>query len=245
MFRVDNSDIKDLESELKTFKERAVPFATRNTLNLAAFDAMKRGKAKARTDMVLRNKFTERSIQVEQARTLNVAAQESVVGSTQDYMEDQEFGATKTSGGKKGVPIPTTTASGEGMGAQPRRRLPRAANKLSKVQLSKRTGGGFKSRKQEVFVRVLETVRSGKKFMYLDTGRKQAIYKIQGRGRVDKQGRIAGVRMRMVYDLSRRTIGIPRSPWLKPSVDDTSKQIPEFYRESLIFQLKKHNLFRG
>lgn len=245
MFNVDDRGIRKLETDLNKFKERAVPFAVRDTLNRTIFDARRESIGKVRTDMVLRNKFTERSIQVDRARGLNVQTMEAVVGSTLDYMEDQEFGATKTSRGKRGVPIPTTTASGEGEGGRPRRKVPRAANRLARVKLSKRTGGGFKSRKQETFLRIKATVEAGKRFLYLNTGRKQAIYRVQGRGRVNKQGRITGIKMKMVYDLSRRSVTINRNPWLKPSTDISSERIPEFYRRSLTFQLKRLGLFSG
>lgn len=245
MFDISSPGTIKLERDLERFKEQAIPFAVRNTLNRAAFGTQGRGKAKVRSDMVLRNSFTEKSIQVERARGLNVAIMEAAVGSTLDYMEDQEFGTTKVSGGKRGVPLPTTTASGEGMGAQPRRKLPRAANRLGRIQLGSQTGKGFKSKRQEIFLRVRETVRAGHKFLYLDTGRKQAIYQVKGRGRVDKQGRITGIRMRMVYDLTRRSVNIPKSPWLKPSFDGMLREIPKIYERSLVFQLKRHNLFTG
>ena len=37
MFTMNDEDIKQLESDLKTFAIRAYPFATKNTVNRAAF----------------------------------------------------------------------------------------------------------------------------------------------------------------------------------------------------------------
>jgi hypothetical protein len=203
-----------------------------------------RVKARIRKEFVLRNKFTAKSIRVEKTRTLRVNAQESVVGSIASYMEDQEFGGTKIKKGKKGVPLPTTVASGEGRGVRPRGRLPRGPNKLAKIRLSSK-GKGFKSKRQEIFLKVLFAARSGHKFVFLDTGRKQALYRVKGRGRVDKAGRITGIKMDMIYDLSHSSIRIPRTQIFLPTTIATQKQMPLLYRDALIFQLKRRGLFKG
>ena len=88
--------------------------------------------------MILRNQFTTRSIQVRQTKTLQVSRQKAAVGSTANYMEDQEFGAVKSKTGKQGVVIPTSYSSGEGKNAYPRTRLPKKANRMPSIRLGKR-----------------------------------------------------------------------------------------------------------
>ena len=151
MFTANDKDLKQLEKDLKTFADRAFPFATKNTLNKAAFTAQKIARKDVSVKMVERNRFTQQSIQVEQTRTLNVRQQRSTVGSIADYMEDQEFGAVKRKKGSEGVSIPTGYSAGQ-QGQQPRTRVPRKANKLASIRLSKK-GSRASSRVQRNFNR--------------------------------------------------------------------------------------------
>lgn len=245
MFKHDISKIEKYEDDLKKFAERAYPFATREMLNNTAFNAQDRIRAEIKRKFTLRNTHTRRSIEVEKAGTLNVRNQMSVVGSTAPYMEDQEFGTVITKKGKKGVPIPTSVASGEGRSAIPRRRLPTRVNKLKSIELSRRGSKRFKTRKQEVFLKTLFAARSGSKYVFLDTTRKQAIYRIKGRGRIDKKGRITGIKMDMVWDLTRDAVSLSRSPTIFPMAIESQKQQPFFYVKALEFQLKRQGLFKG
>ena len=65
MFQINDDDVKQLESDLKTFARRALPFATKATVNGAAFNAQREAKQNVREDMLTRNRFTEQSIRVE------------------------------------------------------------------------------------------------------------------------------------------------------------------------------------
>ena len=236
MLKIDDDPIKQFESDLKTFASRAYPFATKNTLNGAAFDARKRYVSNAKDSMTLRTKFTERSMRVEPVRGLNVSRQRSVVGSIAPYMDEQEFGGIKRKTGKTGVPIATSVASGEGEGVRPRRRLVPRSRKLSNIALRNK---GIKalSKKQKNFLKVKETAKSGRKFVFLDVRRHPGIYRVTG-----------GVRrpqVKLVWDMSKESVVIPRNPMLAPAVRETERIMPELYRDSLIFQLKRQNLFRG
>lgn len=235
MFKINDKDIKRMEGDLKAFADRALPFATKNTLNQAAFTAQREAREGIRKTMTLRNPFTERSIQVEQTRTLNIRQQAAIVGSTADYMEVQEFGGSKVRKGKEGVAIPTTYSAGQGEGVQPRTRLPRKPNKLTNIRLSQRNKGRG-SRRQRNLVAVKQAASSGSKYVFLDLGRRQGIFKVTGGKRRPK--------VRMVHDLSRDSVTIPKSPWLGPAVAATVPKIPQLYAASLRFQLKRLNLFR-
>lgn len=235
MIKFDIEQIKQFESDLKTFAERAYPFATKETVNTSAFKARERIHAGMRKNLTLRNKFTVNSVQVVPTRTLNVRAQEATVGSIASYMEDQEFGATKTKTGKVGVSIPTTTASGEGRGARPRRRVVRGANRLSKIRL-KHSGIKGMTKGQKIITKIKQTAESGNRYTYLDFDRHPGIYKITGGKKKSK--------IHLIHDMSKKSIRIPRTPIFAPATIATQKQMPLIYERALIFQLKRQGLFK-
>ena len=226
-------DWKELERQLGSFVERAIPFATRNTLNAGAFAMQKDIKRELKRDFTLRNQHTVRSIQVEKARTLNMGNMEAVVGSTAGYMEDQEFGTTKSKQGKKGVAIPTGYSAGQ-KGAQPRTGLPTEPNTLKNIQLNKKGRKGS-SRKQKNVVAIKQAARSGKRFVYLDLGTSEGIFKVIGGPRYN--------RIRMVHDLSRQSVEIPAKPWLKPAEVRILTKMPAIHLKSLKFQMERLGLF--
>lgn len=234
MFAVNDSDIKQMESDLKTFASKALPFATRNTVNGAAFEARKIAQTGIRENMVNRNRFTVQSVRVEQTRTLNIRNQAAIVGSIADYMADQEFGAIKNKTGKEGVVIATSYSAGQGEDAQPRTRLPRKPNKMANIQLQKRRKKGS-SRKQQNLVAIKQAAKTGRKYVFLDLGRRQGIFKVIGGKRRPK--------IKMVHDMTSESVVIPKNPWLKPAVDKVD--VPKIYRKSLEFQLKRQGLFRN
>lgn len=235
MFKVDTRELKRMERDLKAFAHRAYPFATRNTLTGAAFKAQKIARADISNSMVSRNRFTAQSVQVDKARSLVVSRQEAIVGSIADYMEVQEFGGTKTKTGKEGVAIATSYSAGQGEGQAPRTRLPRKANKFGSFRLR----GGSKrgaTRKQQNIAAIKQAAGSGNKFIFLDLGRTKGIFKVTGGKRRSK--------IKMVHDLSRNSVRIPKNPWLAPSVRKAEAGLPALYFDSLSFQLKRLGLFR-
>lgn len=234
MFTVNTDDIKQMESDLKTFASKALPFATRNTVNGAAFEARKIAQTGIRESMVNRNRFTVQSVRVEQSRTLNIRNQAAIVGSIADYMEDQEFGAIKNKTGKEGVAIATSYSAGQGEDAQPRTRLPRKPNKMANIQLQRRRKKGS-GRKQQNLVAIKQAAKTGRKYVFLDLGRRQGIFKVIGGKRRPK--------IKMVHDMTSESVVIPKNPWLKPAVDKVD--VPRIYRKSLEFQVRRKGLFRN
>lgn len=229
MFKIDDSEIKGLESKLDELNKRALPFATRHTLNTVAFNTMRTAKTNVRVKMTTRNKWTEQSIRVERSKSLQISQQAASVGSVADYMEDQEFGTTRTKRGRHGVPIVTGYAAGQ-EGQQPRTRLPRKANKLLNVRLRKgRTSGS--TRRQRNKVAVLEAAASGNKFVFLDLGRRKGLFRVVGGKRRP--------RVKMIYSLSDASVTIPRNPWLSPSVQHEAVKLPAVYAQALRFQLDR------
>lgn len=234
MITADTDELKQFESDLKTFAARAYPFATKNTLNQAAFSAREGYIVNAKDSMTLRNRFTAGSIRVDQVRTLNVGRQSATVGSIAPYMDEQEFGTVIHKKGKTGVPIATTVASGEGEGTRPRRRMVPRSRRLSNIALRSKSVKAL-SRGQKNFLKVKETAKSGRKFVFLDLDRHPGIYRVTG-----------GVRrpqVKLVHDMSKESVVIPRNPMLAPAVKDAERVMPFLYREALIFQLKRQRLF--
>lgn len=114
-------DVKQLERDLGAFKAKALPFTTRNTLNVAAFQAQDVSKKRIRNRLILRNRFKLQSVRVNQTKTLIVSEQASAIGSIANYMEDQEFGTIIPKKGKHGVPIPTSFSAGQSESLRPRK----------------------------------------------------------------------------------------------------------------------------
>lgn len=229
MFDINTTDVKQLESDLKTFKARALPFATKATINRGAFETQKAARQNVRNDMVNRNKFSVQSIQVDQAKTLNIRQQEAAVGSIADYMEVQEFGGTKSK-----TVLPTSYSAGQGQNAQPRTRLPRKPNKLANIKLSGKGKRG-KSKMQRNLIAIKQAAESGQKFVYLELRRVKGIFRVVGGKRRPK--------IKMVYNLDRKSVRVPATPWLAPAVEKIRPQMQKFYADALTFQLKRHNLF--
>ncbi len=235
MFKINDKDIKALEADLRHVAERALPFATKQTLNKTAFDTRKIVLNQIQGKMIERNRFTAQSIRVDMAKTLNIARQEAVVGSTAKYMEDQEFGGVKRARGAQSVAIATRAASGEGTGAGPRQRLPRRANQLKNIRLRRRKGRA-PTRKQRNRILIAEAAQAGGagRYIHLDLGRRSGIFKVTGGKRKPK--------ITMMWDTGRKSVVIPKNPWLAPSVKRSEKQLERNYRNALEFQLKRLRL---
>ncbi len=234
MFFVNDKEIKKLERDLELFAHRSIPFATKFALNTTARAAQVTAREDVKKEFITRNAFTRQSIQFRQAKSLNIRDQESAVGSTAPYMEDQEFGETKLKNSKQGIPLPTSYSAGQALNANPRTRLPRKPNKLENIRLKKQRKPG-KTRRQQNLIAVKQAAQSGQKYVYMDLGRKQGIFKVVGTKKTPQ--------IRMIYDLSNQALTIPKRAWLKPAVDKTIPKMPQFYKEALEFQARKHGMF--
>jgi len=233
VIEINSADIKQYESDLKMFAKKAFPFATNATVNRAAFTGRAIAQKIVQGKMIERNSWTRKSIQVERSRTLTVSRQQALLGSFADYMRAQEFGVTLQATGSEGRPIATPAASGEQ--ALPRRKLPRKPNKLRNIQLNRGTRPGA-NRAAKNRVAVLQAASGkGSRYVFLDMGRRSGIYRVMGGKRKP--------RISKIWDLSRRVVRVPARPWLKPATDKAVKELPRYYRDALLHQLKRHNIF--
>lgn len=223
MFSVNDRDVKRLERRLKNINERAIPFATKETINKMAFGSQKLARQEIQQRMILRNKYTVSSVRVDQARGLYIPGQVARMGSTADYMDEQEFGGSKKRKTGRSVSIPTSFAAGQ-RGARPRTKLPRKAFQMAQIMLRKGVKRGSNPKQQNAIN--IATSLGG--FTYLQLGRRKGIFKI------DKKGNPT-----MVHDLSRASVRIPALKWMKPSVDSIVRRRGEFYAQALNFQLSR------
>ena len=245
MIGMDDRQLKQYERDLKTFHRRAYPFATRNTVNGAAFTAQRFGRENIENNMVTRNKFTVRSVRVKKATGLVVRKQEAVTGSIAPYMDEQEFGGRTNLSGKHRTRIPTSFASGEGENSRPRRRLPRNVNKLRNIRLRRAGAQQWRTRRQRAFLTALAAANDRQKFVFWEgaggNDDSRGIYRVYGKRR--RRGRYTRVRMKMVYNMRRKPSIIPKNPWLGPATDRTVKLIPSIYRRQLFKQLRRNGHF--
>lgn len=226
----------EFERTLRLFAAKAQPHAVRGMLNTAAFQTQKEARNTIKSRMVIRarGKFgAVGSVLVNRTVGLNVRTMRSATGSIAGYMADQEFGGSKATKGKRGVPIPTTSASGEGRGARPRRRVPRRGRALRNIRLSSRRNnpkGGALSRNRKAFIAVKLAQQKGDEFVFLDLQRAPGIY------RVTRQG------INLIYETKRTSVTIPRNPWLKPSVDKVRPRMPAIWQKELKRQLLRRGI---
>ena len=236
MIDFDGKTIETLAKDLSVFAHRALPVANGKALNAMAFDGRRTSQQMIKDKMITRNQWTVRSVQVETVRGFNIANQQSKVGSRQEYMRTQELGGEKVAKGREGVPIATSYSSGEGLEGKPRRRLPRRPNKLGRIKLRDQGNMG-RSRRQRNLIAVRQAAASGDKYVFMDLGNRAGIFKVVGGKRRPQ--------VRMVWDMSRKSVSIPKRKWLEPSVEQVIKRGPEHYIKALQQQARKHGLFAG
>lgn len=227
MFEIEMKNSKRLERDLIKMRSRALPYAVRNTLNSLAFDARKEAQAFITKEMVNRNKFTVNSIRVDRARGVNIESMKSVVGSIAPYMLVQEEGGSKDRKSGKTVAIPTGASAGQ-RNAVPRTRLPRGMNKMQRIALQRGNLSRAKNRKQRNAI-AISMSKGG--FAYLDLGRRKGIFKISKAGKPT-----------MMHDLTRTSVEIKKTEWMKKSSDESYSRREKFYVESLKYQMSRMGL---
>ncbi len=216
---------------IEDFADKQYPIVNGMALNRAAFETRKEYIRIIERRFTLRNKGTIRSIQFNKVVGLNPKTQESSVGSTMDYMASQEFGDTKTGRGKKGIGIPTPTASNESAGTRPRKKPVSRPRRRSSIRLTKSTIKA-RSRKQHIFMTIRSAAEKGSgNYVYLPIQNSKGIYRVTGKGKRAK--------IKMIYSLSKKTIPIKKQPSLFPAVNNIIPQMARFYKEAAEKRIKK------
>lgn len=245
MIDVDVEEIKRMEKDLGVFAKQALPYATRNTINQLAWRGRQYAQANIDRDFVNRNKWTRGSVKVNQTRTLKIDAQESAVGSTEDYMRRQEFGEVITGEGQHGHPIPTGASAGQ-KGQVPRTRVPRRKNRMKQIRLGGKKVTA-KTPEQRLLLLTREAIESGRRVFFWDGrqfGPRTGIYRVKGGSLKRGRGWPRGAKLELMYDLSHDVVNIQATPWLRPAANKAERDAFDIYAKSLQFQMDRHNLMR-
>jgi hypothetical protein len=230
MFDIDSEQIYQYEKTLKAVADRAIPIAVEKTLEDTGQEGRNQALKIIPNKMVLRNKHPLLTTRIDKSYSKNkdINKKKVILGNSQDYMAMQELGGVKKSKGK-GVAIPTASASGEGNIARPKKRLPKAANLFNQVRINRRSVTANK--KQRNVTKVKQAKANGDKFVYLDTSKSKGIYRVTGTKKRPK--------IKMIWDLSRRSYHIKPNPWLLPASKIAVGKQPAMYKARLEYQLRR------
>lgn len=197
--------------------EKKFPTLRRNTLNDMARDAQKNAKKFVGKEFVNRNKWTINSIK--HRRASNSLSSVSMIGSTQKYMADQEFGNASL----KVDHIPTEKARKK----KSRREVVRAPNKMNKLGSATRRANGIVAVRKQIRAARIRNDKSVMKFNFMGKkGRVRGLFKFVGA----KKKTIT-----MVQDLRKSHVTIKRKPWLEPSTRKTLKKGQKIFKKNLKF----------
>jgi len=230
--KIITQDSDRLADTLRSMSKHGVKFAEMKTINDAAFLARRVAQSNVERKFINRTTWSKRSISVNKA---NTRALQSSVGSTEDYLRKQELGGSERATGRHGVAIPTAYSSGEGMN-RVRRRLTRKPNRVANLNLKNSTGKA-RGRKQQNLVKVRQAAKSNNKVIYMKTRRGKGLFRVIGGKRRPK--------VKMIHDLSRKSIRIRKRPWLHPATRLAAKRIPKDYKKNLLGQIQLNAIRQG
>jgi hypothetical protein len=217
---------------LERYAKKAIPHATRNYVNSAAFAAQKEWKGQIKRTFTTRNQYTERSIRVEKAQGLNVRTMSARVGSVAEYMGTQEDGGTvKGKSGRK--PIPGPVAAGMAPGAN-RTRLVRRSNWLGRLQAPSVNATGSRKQRNAAALRVARA--QGKKVALLERPS-------GGKGLFQISGGKRKIKTRLLWDLSRSSVRVEPAPTLQRTLKRISPRLPMMAKVAVVEQMKRNRLF--
>jgi hypothetical protein len=238
---VDAKEIENLEKVLKIFSKAAAPIAFQQALNETAAKTRLAAQDNIRDEFQIRNKWSERSVTYKRATGLNIDKMQAEVGSTQEYMAEQETGFTRTATGKHGIQVPTPAAAGES-GNRTRTRVILRRNRKNIIKLHK-SRINYGSKMQQNAAEIHESVKAGIRFWYGtltgNGGSASGMWQIRGSVRKNGKGWLRGLTMRRLYTAKDRSIVTPKTEWLQPAGEKTLKNFDEFYIKALRRQLER------
>lgn len=226
--RVDLRDFKRLTTDLEKVSKSALPYAVRNGLNGLAFEGRKVWQGVLAETFILRNDWTTRRLLVEKASGTTVTGMRAVLTTPDAYLERREEGANENHS------VPTGVATGEGRGANPRRQLVRKPNRVSAITLGTRPRTAT-SQRQTNAIAVRMAVASGKRFVFLNLGKRKGIFRVTGGGR-------AG-RVDLVWDTRSKSHHVKPMPTLGHAIRRLEVRAPAIITSAFVDQLKRHKAF--
>lgn len=232
MIRVDVRGVDQMQRELQQMSARGVPFAARDTVNGMAFEGRRLWGLEMQRALTLRNRYTQSRALVEKATTLRMSAMQARLGHPEEYMRQLEHGGRERAA-KQFRPIPTEHAAGQAKGSLSggRRRPVRRANvitTLGSLKAARRSGLGRRAQNAHA---VRHALKSGKRLALLDLGKRKGIYRVEGS---PKRARI-----RKLYDLTKRSTPVPKTPTLQPALAKVYVLAPGIAHRALAHQLER------
>lgn len=223
--------LDEMQRELEQLAKRSIPYAARETLNGLAFAGRRIWQQQMASSLTLRNKFTERRALVERATGSRMAEMEATLGHTEDYMRRLESGIGERAR-RGGLAIPTEAAAGQAKGSLPagRKRAVRPSLIIRALGKLKRQSRSL-PRKVRNAKAVREAIRNGSRLAYLELDRRRGIYKVMGGKRRPQ--------IRKLYDLTRRSVPLPRIPTLARTLELTLQQGPTLALAAIQKQLDR------
>lgn len=212
--------------DLRRARKKAIPYAIRDTLNGAAFEARKVWQGEIRREFTLRNKFTERSVLVERVRGLDPKRMEARVGSVASYARQIEEGATRRARGKFRA-IPTASAR---VGGSPAK-LVRSAAKLRGIQAARARKGSSPKQRNAIALSIARKNKQRHALLERSKGGK-ALFEVRKR-----------LAPKMLWDVSRRSVRVNARPTLGPALKRlSSAKLESIARDALLRQLRRHGV---
>ena len=229
---IDLSDVRKLHRDLEAFAHRALPYAARNGINAGAFAGRKEWLVQQDRSFILRNKYVARSTQVTKATGMNVAHMAAFLGNLAPFMGKAERGGIERGKGGGSKPIPTNVAAGQGMSSGPRTKTVRKANWLSAIKFGKRGKAG--NRKQRNAIAIRQAVAAGQRFTFLELENRKGLFRITGGKK--------RVNVRMVWDLSHRSVRVPASHTLERTLKAIEPRMAIIHRDAIVEQLRRNHV---
>jgi hypothetical protein len=184
--------------------------------------------ARNQVAFITRNTYTERSVRVEQASTTNLVAK---VGSVADYMDEQEEGGTVKGRGAHKL-IPQAAAAGQAPGGA-RTKLVRARFYIGAIQAAHpKTSGG---RRQQNAVAIAVARKTGKNVALL-------IRKKGGKALFWVGGGKRSLKLRMLWDVSRRSVHVKPEPTLARSLGVVKPKLEHMMSAALTQQMQRFSI---
>jgi len=230
MVHVELRGLEKLRDDMGKFAKKALPAAARGALNTTAFDARREWVQQVGRKFVLRNKFTVNSLRIEKAQGFDVSTMQSKVGSVAAYMAEQEEGRTEKAHGKHGVAIPTSSAAGMAKRAT-RTKQVQKKNYLTAIQVAAKVRG-IRQRRNAVAIRLAGKTGG---VAFLDLGRRKGLFRVKH----TSKGRFT---VRMVYDLSKKSVTLKPTPTLQLALDVVTPRIPRILGNELLTQARRFGI---
>jgi hypothetical protein len=228
MITVKFNGLDKMLRDLQKFRTKAVPYALRDAVNSAAFEVRREWQGVIRKTLTNRNQFTERSIRVDQTRSLDTRHMVAVVGSVAPFMRKLEEGSTRF-GKSQQKPIPTAVAAGLPQGSK-RTKMVRASARLRAIVAVRGASGRTRMQRNAIALAVARKKRQ--KFALLER-------KGGGRALFEVRRRLAP---KMLWDLSRGSVHVPAHETLQPALKRVEPRLEAIAHAALLKQLKRHRI---